>query len=239
MSMLSRRAMMTHKSGGGLPAGYTEVAYIQSTGEQWIDTGEYIRTDDSFSIQYKDIYMSARNGTLGVFGSSYYDYRRIDGITGYMDKSYYGVAYAIVRFAPYQGEAQEITLAESASTSAEQTITDFIDIAYADRTVNISVNGVPKEPTEITVTWGSFTSAPNALFAVNSRQDGVTRKSSVKIYGYSHGRNGQYLRNFVPCIRSDNKPGFYDLAGSICPLTGTPFYINAGTGADLIAGPPV
>lgn len=43
--------------------------------------------------------------------------------------------------------------------------------------------------------------------------------------------NGVLLRNFIPCIRkSDNKPGLYDLCRSICPLTGTPFYINAGTG---------
>lgn len=41
-------------------------------------------------------------------------------------------------------------------------------------------------------------------------------------------------RDFVPCIRkSDNKPGLYDLCGSICPLTGTPFYVNAGTGEFL------
>ena len=40
-----------------------------------------------------------------------------------------------------------------------------------------------------------------------------------------------YVCKFVPCIRkSDNKPGLYDLCGSICPLTGNSFYINAGTG---------
>ena len=42
---------------------------------------------------------------------------------------------------------------------------------------------------------------------------------------------GVLLRNFIHCIRkSDSKPGLYDLCKSICPLTGTPFYINAGTG---------
>lgn len=46
-------------------------------------------------------------------------------------------------------------------------------------------------------------------------------------------------RNYVPCYRkSDNKPGMYDLFGSICPLTNSPFYINAGTG-DFLVGPEV
>lgn len=51
--------------------------------------------------------------------------------------------------------------------------------------------------------------------------------------------NGQTLRNFIPCYRkSDSKPGMYDLAGSICPLTNSPLYINAGTG-EFIVGPDV
>ena len=44
--------------------------------------------------------------------------------------------------------------------------------------------------------------------------------------------NNQTARLFIPCFRrSDNVIGLYDLCGSICPLTGTPFYINSGTGA--------
>lgn len=42
---------------------------------------------------------------------------------------------------------------------------------------------------------------------------------------------------FVPCVlTADSKPGLYDLCGSICPLTNSPFYINAGTGADFTWG---
>ncbi len=40
--------------------------------------------------------------------------------------------------------------------------------------------------------------------------------------------NGTLSKDFVPCIRiSDNKPGMYDLRGSISNLTNTPFYISA------------
>ena len=38
------------------------------------------------------------------------------------------------------------------------------------------------------------------------------------------------VRDLVPCYREiDGLFGFYDLCGSICPLTGTPLYINANT----------
>ena len=52
-------------------------------------------------------------------------------------------------------------------------------------------------------------------------------------------KSGIRIRDFVPCVRqSDNEPGMYDLCGSICPLTNSPFYTNAGTGA-FIVGPDV
>lgn len=69
--------------------------------------------------------------------------------------------------------------------------------------------------------------------------DGTTSK--VKVY------RAKVLRTLdtasfdgIPCYRkSDGVIGMYDLCGTICPLTNTPFYINAGTGkftkgADLI-----
>lgn len=55
--------------------------------------------------------------------------------------------------------------------------------------------------------------------------------SNVSIKTFNIYDNDTLIRNFIPCVRkSDGKPGLYDLCKSICPLTGTPFYINAGTG---------
>lgn len=50
----------------------------------------------------------------------------------------------------------------------------------------------------------------------------------LRISSFSIHDNGTVIRDFVPKVRNDGKPGMYDLCGSICPLTGTPFYINAG-----------
>lgn len=42
-------------------------------------------------------------------------------------------------------------------------------------------------------------------------------------------------RDVITCYRkSDGAGGFYDISGSICPLTGTPFYCNAGSGYFMI-----
>ena len=43
--------------------------------------------------------------------------------------------------------------------------------------------------------------------------------------------NGNLVRDYIPGYRkTDNAGGMYDLQGSICPDTGTPFYPFSGTG---------
>ena len=55
--------------------------------------------------------------------------------------------------------------------------------------------------------------------------------SRQKLFNFKLTDNGTLIRNFIPCYRkSDGVIGLYDLCGSICPLTSTPFYVNSGTG---------
>lgn len=55
-----------------------------------------------------------------------------------------------------------------------------------------------------------------------------------KCYGVDFSIDGEPVRKYVPALRkSDDRPGLYDLCGSICPLTGTSFYVNAGSGEFL------
>lgn len=71
------------------------------------------------------------------------------------------------------------------------------------------------------------------LFARRSGTGSVEEKSRMMLWRCSIGNS----RLYIPCVRTaDSKPGLYDLCGSICPLTGTPFYVNAGTGADFLWG---
>lgn len=86
------------------------------------------------------------------------------------------------------------------------------------------------------VNTDTFTGAgPYWLFAINGYQ-GASGDCKCW-YLILRDDNGVPVRNLVPAVRvSDSKPGMYDLCGSICPLTNTPFYINSGTGADFTWG---
>lgn len=74
------------------------------------------------------------------------------------------------------------------------------------------------------------------LFTSSSRswQDLLQLKQTLL-----YGQSDDIICDLVPCYHeSDGKPGMYDLCGSICPLTNSPFYINAGTG-EFLVGPDV
>lgn len=53
-----------------------------------------------------------------------------------------------------------------------------------------------------------------------------------RMYYFKYFEGETIMKDLVPCYsKSDGVIGMYDLCGSICPLTNTPFYINAGTGS--------
>lgn len=87
------------------------------------------------------------------------------------------------------------------------------------------------------VSFGAFTNTPLLLMArPNSSQVFIG-----DFFGFScwYADSDSFKCDLVPCYRkSDNKPGMYDLCNSICPLTNSPFYINAGTG-EFLVGPDV
>ena len=232
MSLLTRRSMMTHKSGGRLPAGYTERRYLESTGVQYIDTEKTMTQDMGMEIGFYDLRSTASGTVAGVYGGWMYSYANAFAI-GYDTqdstlKFYYGVP--AVTTTALGGGSTGITIADSFSISYYKTSNS--------KYIEYSVNG--GQPTTVSIRGFRMTNKPD-LFAVNYYGSSKHLYGSVKITHYAHyDANGVCDQLFVPAVRdSDGKPGFYDLAGSICSLTGAPFYINSGTDADLIAGPPV
>lgn len=84
------------------------------------------------------------------------------------------------------------------------------------------------------VVYGQMGGVPSKLYVFKyasvEKFQGRLKRTSISITT----ENGTIKAVLVPALRnSDNKPGLYDLCGSICPLTGTPFYVNAGTGEFL------
>lgn len=60
---------------------------------------------------------------------------------------------------------------------------------------------------------------------------------SFGLYSATIRNGGEPVRNYTPAVRvSDNAVGLYDLCGSTCRLTGTPFYVNANNGPGFAPG---
>lgn len=94
----------------------------------------------------------------------------------------------------------------------------------------VSVNREVKYTFPATTFEANYTAL---LFARRTNDGAVEEKSASKVWSCRIDN----ARNLIPCVRvADSKPGMYDLCGSICGLTNSPFYINAGSGADFTYG---
>ena len=231
MSLLTRRAMMTHKSGGRLPAGYTEVEYIESTGVQSIRNITFKRLS-YMQIRFADLAISGGKYLFGTNSSGdatayIIGIFSLDGVLYFAAKENYSPNY--IKFAELSGTVMQgdYTLTREATGNA-----NYAQYTVIGRDINYD--------STVADTWANNKEV--ALFAHLRWGNTPSNFAVVKIKSFVYRLRGSDTDtyNFVPCVRdSDNKPGFYDLAGSICPLTGTPFYINSGSGADFVAGPPV
>ena len=196
---------------GILPEGYRQLEYIESTGTQYIDTG--VSCTPSLrvviDIAWTQIASNLSNGVqdwnIGIIF-------RIDQFP--LPNGVY--AY----YGNHSGTFQ------APSGIGGDNLFHHIDYENGKQ----SVDGV-------TFSHLTMTNSSNKsffLFAVNSVNSQVTFKSKQKLSKCEMLFNGSHIRLLKPALRiSDNKPGLYDLCGSICPLTGTPFYINSGTGEFL------
>lgn len=195
-----------------LPEGYREVDYLESTGAQWIDTGvipSHARGDDVYSqIEFQCLNLSRQQRISGVYYGTQLYY--IQFFLNLDPSAIFGVQVNSRDWCIY-GEAD----------------TDWHTAGYDVLTRTANFDGTEYQYDNISSSVEHR--FPLYLFARNN--NGVTDSffiGRIRAFTYTD------IRSYIPCVRiSDSKPGMYDLCGSICPLTGTPFYINAGAGADF------
>lgn len=196
-----------------LPEGYREVDYLESTGAQWIDTGvipSYAIGDDVYSqIEFQCLNLSKRQRISGVYNDDppYFNQFFLN-----LDPSAILGVQVHPRDWCIYGEAD----------------TDWHTAGYDVQTKTANFDGTEYQYPNI-MNYANYR-FPLYLFARNNK--GVTDLTFIgRIRSFTYTD----IRSYIPCVRtSDSKPGMYDLYGSICPLTGTPFYINAGAGADFL-----
>lgn len=182
-----------------LPTGFQEVEYLQSTGEQWIDSGIAPSLDVGIDCnvqvtQFKSGAVLCGTGVSGIESSIYLIQNNVSQLT-YYDAS---------------GEV----------------ISDLLPhhIIFNNSNKQLVVDGVIKKTFSATSFYGG--SVPN-IFVCTNGQSNVIRSSTWqgKIYSFKifNNKNETVLREFVPCYRTADKiAGFYDLVSS-------EFYSNLGT----------
>lgn len=198
-----------------LPEGYREVDYLESTGSQWIDTGvipSYAIGDDVYSqIEFKFMNISQQQRISGVCNSKENNYNQF-----FMNMT----PAAILG----------VQMNSSDWVTFGKADTDWHTAGYDVRTKTANFDGTeyPYPSIAASVEY----SFPLYLFARN--RDGIADiffRGRIRSFTYTD------IRSYIPCVRTvDGKPGMYDLCGSVCGLTGTPFYINVGAGADFLWG---
>lgn len=166
-----------------LPAEYQEVAYLEGTGTQYIDTGVTINTStdevefvfqNTESVIYKWFFGEHDNNARFGLGSG-------DGVNK--------------RNVAYGSNTYKVTDAQ---------------LYNSQHSFSANANGVYLDGSKI-AGFVSFASS-STLYLFNLNLSGGNYAAAAKVWSYRHTRNGVSIRDLVPCYRkSDSKPGMFDL----------------------------
>ena len=201
-----RRRLMCVQQHGGLPAGYQEVEYIESTGTQYIDTGIKLSNNSNVEINAK-LTATLKRKSYYLFGSS-------------LDQKRYMIAV---------GSTTDKYLADFKNNSyrINSSVSAFDNVFHIHRINNLNYyidNILQGSQTSLI-----FSNTENAyLFDVIGRPtDSSVGVQAWQIKYCKIYDNDTLVRNFVPCYRkSDNVVGMFDTVEG-------KFYTNQGTGEFL------
>ena len=190
---------------------YVPLEYLESTGGQWIDTGYVPVIGDSISVEFSFSFPFSSIDDVAIFsaGTGLYQTTIVVNAGGRLFMRYFSSSPA----PSFDGVF---------STGVWYSF-DVQGDGYATINGSYHANATPLSGVGANETMRIFGRANGTSFLWG------------KIRGFAvRDANGSLVRSLAPCIRlPDYKPGMYDACGSICPLTGMPFYINSGTGADF------
>ena len=169
-----------------LPAGYTELEYIEGTGTQRIDTGIKITSNDIIETEFKNT-SSTRNGSLyGVFAAG-------NSSAFYANDTYYG--YNVVN--------GKVDTNVSVDTTWHNVIHNFVD-----GTLKLDNTTVEFAPFSFANNVNSHLFARYYNGTYGYYFSGYVKKHKIT-------RNGVVIINLIPARRdSDGVVGMYDLADS-------------------------
>lgn len=186
----------------GLPVGYTQVEYLESTGTQYINTGVNLSNNSNVEINAQ-LTATQRNKSYYLFGSSIDNSRYMIAVSGYFN------SYIVDLL--------------SSSNRITSSLSSFDGEFHTHKITNLSyyIDGI-LQGSKPSVTFTNNSSA--YIFDVRDRSTASTvgtQKWKIKYCKIWNGNN--LIRNFIPCINPSNVAGMYDTVNDV-------FYTNAGTG---------
>ena len=183
-----------------LPAGYTEVEWIQSSGTQYIDTGIVPDGETSVTVSF----------LVTDLPSDYSKIRPVYGAAANFDSNAFEFWALDGGFAAYGTQACKSNLGA---------------VANAIQTVSQDKNALTVNGAESTFTKQTFTAPYTMLLFATHRNGGINiceAAANLRIYSFTISR-GTLIRQFVPCKNPAGTVGMYDLVAG-------QFYGNAGSG---------
>ena len=171
---------------GGLPAGYTQLSYIRSSGTQYIDTG--FKPNQDTRVVCDAVF--AKNTTASwLFGARESTTANNYGFLTY--SGYYRSDY---------------------NNAAGAQITDTVSRVTIDKNKNVtSFNDAVKD----TVTYAEFQCPYNLYLFANNSAGTVGGQSTTTLYSCQIYDNGVLIRDFVPCTNPSGVAGLYDLVNDV------------------------
>lgn len=171
------------QSGGGLPEGYTQLEYIQSTGTQWINSG--ISPNENIEVTVILTPLAAGMSENAIFGAQW----SINGffLMFYQSKLRFhssGVSIDIDNF--NQTGENEIICTKTGVTVNET----FYPLNGSGTDVNLDI----------------------VLFSVSDGAGNPTNNGIYQLKQVVFRQSGQIVRNMIPCKTEQGTVGLYDLA---------------------------
>ena len=185
--------LLAKKQGGRLPSGYQEVEYIESTGEQYIDTRFILKKSNGFSIDFvpeNDVVTTNAPNYINAGGAGGTSNTRV-GLNCYKRTD--------------NGELQFFSwYTDPKITKNQRAILSVINriIYYPDGTTR-----------EMNITETNPTNSSMILFAAyNQALTQIYRFSKMKLYNFKLYDSTTVVRDYIPCYRkSDGEIGLYEI----------------------------
>lgn len=180
-----QKVEVPHKQSGGgsvLPEGYTQVEYIQSDGNQYVDTGLKPNQDTRVVMDVQ---------SLGTGTNPYFGARTAAGQNAFV---LWILSATSLR-------------SDYGANNLTQTVDSVTNRVTIDKNKNVCTYG----SYTITNITSTFSCPQNLLLLAQDTGGEIdTRKLSAILYSCQVYDNGTLARNYIPCSNAENDIGLYD-----------------------------